>query len=213
MTMLWKSLIGTALLAVLATAPALACNGKNILLQDDFTKVDPAWDKNPGVISIGGGALTIQAKPKLVHSFFHTNKKFDQADLCVEVTIAKSQVPSETTAGPVFLGHAPGGSRSYYWFWISPVGTIGVDILNQGKWSRPVPPRLFDGLNTPPGAKIMLRVTLDSDRAAIHVGDRTITHFPVNRVTDGGFLGLAASGSSAGDTWSFSKLKVTDVAP
>jgi hypothetical protein len=213
MRMLCKGLIGAALLAVLATAPALACKGKNVLLQDDFTKADPAWDKNPGVVSIGGGALTVQAKPNLAHSFFHTGKRFDKADLCVDVTIAKSQVPGGTKAGPIFLGHAPGGSRSYYWFWTSPAGTVGVDVLDTGKWSRPVPPRLFEGLTTPPGAKLMLRVTLDGDRATIHVGDRKIGDFPVSPVADGGFLGLAAAGSSAGETWSFSKLKVTDLAP
>jgi hypothetical protein len=60
---------------------------------------------------------------------------------------------------------------------------------------------------------LMLRVTLDGDRATIHVGDRKIGDFPVSPVADGGFLGLAAAGSSAGETWSFSKLKVTDLAP
>jgi 3-keto-disaccharide hydrolase len=207
--MMMKSVIYAVVAAALATSPALACKGKNVLFEDDFAEPDPAWGMWDA-ISITDGSLIIKTGASGIYSVLHEADVYDKADMCVDVTIPKYGKPGDVAASLLFGAQYNGDSKNYYQFWISPNGSVGVSRLLNGKWTNPVPSRKVEGMPTAPGSKVTMRVTLNGNRATIYVNDIKVVDFKVAPVEGGGFFGLAAEGT--GESWSFDNLKLTDLA-
>jgi hypothetical protein len=204
--MSWKTISGALIALVIASSPALACKGKTVLFDDNFTDPDPAWGSSENVV-IGKGVMKITSDPNTGSAAFYSGDLFEKGDFCVEVTIPELKDAQDTSGGLLFAGQ---DYTNWYTAMLSPVGTVYVSRLVNGKWIQPVPAQKVEGMNTRVGGTNTLRVTLDGPRATLYVNDKKIIDFRVSQ--GGGLFGLRAeSEGSRTNPWTFSKVKITSV--
>src|SRR3982074_847234 len=150
-----SALMTSALLALVVTAsPAVACKGSETLLRDDFTDEDPAWNIQDTAAQIGGGALKGKREPGRINKLMYMGQNFPGADLCLDI-IAPNGKPSSDIRGGIGLWTG----KAWNFVYIAADGTAGVDGLQDGNWTAPVPNRKFDGIRTTPNAVNQLRIT------------------------------------------------------
>ncbi len=205
-----KILTCAAVALVVATSPSLACKGKNVLFEDNFAEVDPAWDVWDQT-KIEDGALKITATAEHSAGIFYKADSYEKADICVDAIVPDVTDPKKQGSASLLFEAQDYGD--FYALYVSPAyGTVRVERLFKHKWLSPVPSRKVDGLNTQPGAKNTLRVTLNGARATAYVNDHKIADFRINATEGGGFVGLNVDGGeTAPATWSFKNFKVTDL--
>ncbi len=196
-----RVLSAAAVVAALCIAsPALACKGKNVLFEDNFSD-DSNWPQAEG-ISVEGGALKIVATAPYVNRALYQGDTYQKADICVDVA---QETSIDTGGGMIFAATDYG---TYYYFWVNPTGYAGVSKLNNHRWLQPVPIRQVK-LS---GPKTTLRLTLDGNRATAYVNDQKFATFRVTQPEGGGFIGMEGDSTDKDTvTWSFSGLKVTDL--
>ena len=80
----------------------MACKGSQVLYEDNFATLDPAWGQQSANLSVNNGKLIIQ--PDINKGFTALNQAnvFEDMDACLKVTLTKSDDPSQTTGGLVF---------------------------------------------------------------------------------------------------------------
>jgi hypothetical protein len=201
-------LVAAAVAAVVVADPALACKGSKVLLEDNFSVADPAWDTGDAVIE--NGALTITPKADHGYSVIYMGDVFPQADICVDIAVPQARNPRDEylSAGILFMAVDYGAS---HYFWHSPAaGYLGVSRLVGGKWTNPVPPRQF-AMNKQVGATNTLRVTFGGGRGTIYINDRKVVDFRAQESNRAEYFGLRAdSEEKAQNAWKFSNVKITD---
>ncbi len=152
------ALAASAFLALLsAVNPALACKGSEVLLRDDFTEEDPAWNLDSNLAEVGGGVLKMKSESGRIYNMMYQGQNFPGADACVDIifpTGAKPSADSEIKGG---LGLWTG--KAWHLVAIAIDGTVRVEGLQDSKWVNPVPTRKFAAIKTEPNAVNQLRVT------------------------------------------------------
>jgi hypothetical protein len=150
-----SALMTSALLAlVVAANPAVACKGSEILLRDDFTDEDPAWNIQDTGAQIGGGVLKVKSESGKIYNLMYQGQNFPGADVCIDI-IAPSGKPSPDIQGGLGLWTG----KAWNFVNIATDGSAGVDGLQDSNWTSPVPKRKFDGIKTTPNTANQLRVT------------------------------------------------------
>jgi hypothetical protein len=205
--------LGLAVAAtVSATAPAVACNSKNVLFRDNFTATDPGWalyDKN--TVTIGGGSLKLTPQPGTNAFVYYRGDVYDQADVCVDATAVGggSSLP-DGEAGLIFAYEDYVG---FYFFWISPKnGTAGVLQWSNSanKFLVPMAAQKIQGLDARVGVKNTLRITIKGAKATLYLNDRQVAQLTITAPKVGGFVGLAAARLDQGPaTWTFQKFNIS----
>ncbi len=205
-----KTLACAAVVLIATTGSSLACKGKNVLFEDNFAEADPAWDVFSDT-KIEDGAMKITAPAGRIAPVLYKADVYDKADICVDAIVPKIDDPQKNMGSAALLFEAE--SDNFYAFYVYPAyGTVTVARLFKHKWLYPVPVRKADGINSEPGAKNTLRVTLNGARATAYVNDHKIADFRINASEGGGFVGLNVDGGETSPvTWSFKNFKVTDV--
>ena len=209
-----QSACWAALVAILAAtftgSPAVACQGKNVLFEDNFAAVNPRWEMW-NQVKIQSGAMQITATAGHIAAIFYKGEAFDKADMCVDTIVpAVSDVRNQGMPSLIFEGQA---YDDFYAFYVSPAnGTAAITRLLKNKWLHPIPFRKADGIAAAPGATNTLRLTLNGAHATAYINGVKFTDFLINAHEGGGFAGLEADGGqTASVTWSFKKFKVTDL--
>jgi hypothetical protein len=201
--------IATALLVVacLVSTPVLACKGNHILYRDDFSKVDPAWDRHDW-FSIGSGRAKMTPEIGKALTVVLNGATFDQADICADVVMASPANPLKPFAGVVFWVQ---DYANLYGFVVSSAGTAAIVRAQDRKWQLPVAWRKVPGLQTRPGSVNTLRIILKGDSATTYVNDQTFVHITGQMPKDGGLIGFhGESEQNHADTWLFANLKITE---
>jgi len=205
-----KAMALAALAAIFAANPAVACQGKNVLFEDNFAAVNPRWEMW-NQTKIQAGAMQITAAAGHIAPIFYKGEAFDKADMCVDTIVpAVSDARNQGMPSLIFEGQA---YDDFYGFYVSPAnGTAAITRLLKGKWLYPIPFRKADGIVNSPGATNTLRLTLNGAHATAHINGVKFTDFLINAHEGGGFAGLEADGGqTAPVTWNFKKFKVTDL--
>jgi 3-keto-disaccharide hydrolase len=205
-----KILAWVLLAAVFAASPAVACEGKKVLFQDSFAKVDQKWDMW-NQTKVQDGAMHVTAQAKHIAPIFYKGEAFDKGDICVDViTPDASDADNLGMPSLLFEGQA---YDDFYAFYVNPAyGTAAIAHLLKGKWLNTIPFRKVDGIVAQRGGKNTLRVTLNGAHASAYVNGNKIVDFLINATEGGGFVGLEADGGDAAPvTWSFKNFKVTDL--
>ena len=205
-----KTLAWAVVIAVLTAGPAFACKGKNVLFQDNFATVNPAWDLF-NQTKIQNGAMQITATSGHIAAVFYKGDAYDKADICVDTIVPNASNPdNQGIPSLIFEGQA---YDDFYAFYISPAyGIARISRLLKDKWLQPIPPRKVEGLVTKAGGKNTLRLTLNGAHASAYINDNKFVDFLINASPGGGLIGLEVDGgASAPVTWDFKNFKVTDL--
>ena len=121
--MSWKTIPGALIALAIASSPALACKGKTVLFEDNFTDRDPAWGSSEAVV-IEKGVMKITPPPNGVGAAYYSGDLFEKGDFCVDVTIPELKDPQNTVAGLIIGGQDYG---NWYLVVLKPVGAVYVD--------------------------------------------------------------------------------------
>jgi hypothetical protein len=205
-------LFATALVAAsfvatsLASAPALACTGKEIFA-DNFTGAGRGWQKFKGA-AIGGGKAVLAADAGKSTALIYGGALFENADICVEVTIDQFRDPSGTAAG-LYFWHDDWDNTGI--FLISPDGQATIIRYQKGKKLTPVAWESTDLVDTKPNAVNKLRLTLKGKTQAAYINDKLFAELTMVPPVDGGKIGFdAESENDASNSWTFTKFRITE---
>lgn len=203
----WRMLACAVVATLLAASPALACKGKKVLFEDNFSEEDPSWDTWEGA-RVEGGVMRMSPQPGRIALVLYKADVFDKADICVDLKVPDAKESS--IAGLVFAAE---NYDNFYTFWISPVyQTAGITRLSKKRWLDPVGARKVEGMNVKVGDTNTLRLTLNGSRATAYINDKKFIDFRINEVAGGGFIGLEGDGADkTAPVWEFTNLKVTDL--
>jgi hypothetical protein len=207
------ALIAVTFAVVSVASPAYACKGATVLLQDDFTDVDPAWTTSNGTAKIGDGKLVAQSDPGKIFLESYEGSFFGAADACVDVSFPSVRDPATLLAGLGFSG----ADGSYFFSMITADGMASVSRLTGDGWLNPVPRRKSTAIKTAAGAVNTLRVVWQAPppRGSTTAPDPTVQFF----INDQLFIKFKATpnsnrklflyGETEGAQFQFNKLIVT----
>jgi hypothetical protein len=122
---------GALFAIVLASSPALACKGPNVVFADNFAEADPGWGTNDQLV-IGSNRAQLKSQPGGVAGSFYTGSFFDDADICIDMTSPAAKNPAEVNAGLVFWAD---DWENFYMFQITPDGQASIYRSQKGKRS------------------------------------------------------------------------------
>jgi hypothetical protein len=203
--MLLKLLTSIPVALALATSPALACKGVNKLLEEDFSNPETAWVEQLPTMVIKNGKLTLSTEPLLHSSTSYEGEFFNDGDFCVTVTAPDVKDDSVGMAGVMFYLT---NEYEFYAFLINPAeGKAGIIRMSNGEFLFPVPARRAVGMNLGGKSVNTLRVTWKDGAVTSYVNDKLFAQLKAKPPRNGK-IGLYAE--SAGATWSFSNVLVTD---
>src|SRR5919109_1805919 len=111
--MMWKVsvLILVTVMFMHTTKSVLACKGSQVLFEDNFSTLDPAWGESSDRQSVKDGKLIIQPEAGKIWSTINQANLFEDMDACIKVRIAKSDDP---TWGGGLIFWASGYDNYYY---------------------------------------------------------------------------------------------------
>ncbi len=201
-----KVLSAAALLAAVCVAsPALACQGKNVLLDEQFAD-DSNWGQLSEGVEISDGSMKITVEKGYVYHVFYQGDSYDKADVCVTINEVSA---GDTGAGLMF---AASGGDSWYFFEVNPQGVACVVRYNNKTWRAPVPCRQVK-INGGDGKSATLRVTLNGPKATAYVNGQKFADFKISPPDGGGLIGLGVNAAQDVDktTFAFTNLKITDL--
>ena len=200
-------LMGWLLAAMIASSPALACKGRNVILADDFTTPDAAWGDNDDSFIIGSGTLQLKPAPGSTLGGVYQGELFEDADICIDMVMPTGRNP-------------PNGGLLFWWqdwdnaylFQADATGSAAVFRWQRGRGLFPVSWRKAPSLKTAANAVNTLRLTLKGGTATAYINDQRFATFKGNPPQGGGMIGaFGASENGVSNTWTFSNLKVTDL--
>src|SRR5262245_45071221 len=197
----------TAIIAMsLVSGPALACSGKEIF-SDNFTGTGRGWQKWKGA-AIGAGKAVLTPEPEKSTALVYGGELFEDADICVELTVDKPRDPQKTVGGLILWDE---DWNNHALFLISPDGAATVIRYQKGKRLTPIAWEDTDLVDTKPNAVNRLRLTLKGRSQVVYINDKVFGELKMAPPADGGKFGFdAESEPDAANTWTFTKLKVTE---
>lgn len=187
---------------------ALACKGSQILFQDNFATLDPAWGAPNDKQSIKDGKLIIRPEVNQGWALINQGNIFGDMDACINVTMAKSDDAS-WGGGLVFWAK---DYNNYYVLLATGDGQFSVRRYVNGTSSAAVDWRENSALKKGVGQANQLRVVTKGNQATAYINDTEVVTFNGEPPQGGGFIGV--KGNSTGKSqivWEFSNLKITNV--
>src|SRR5262249_8106948 len=85
---------GALLALTVASSPALACKGPNVIFADDFAEADPGWGTSETVV-IASSSIQLKSKPGGVAGSLYNGSFFEDADICIHLP---SPAPTNPTS-------------------------------------------------------------------------------------------------------------------
>jgi hypothetical protein len=202
---------GFAATTLAAAGPVLACSGERILFDDDFTMHEVAlWGKPDKSFEIKDGRA--QFRPDANHLWWSWNTAFafDDADICVTITLVETTDPTRSYGGLMFWVK---DNDNFYSLDIASNGFFQVRRKIAGKWTPGILPwTQTDALKHGPSQPNKVRVSVRDQTVAVQINDKDVARFRAQPPDQPSFIGLlAVSATAKADTWNFSDLKVTNV--
>ena len=204
-----KEIVFFALIIVMllpVTKGALACKGSQVLFQDNFAILDPAWGNPNQNLSVKDGKLILQ--PNLNAGFVALNQGnlYNDVDACIKMSMAKSDDPA-WGAGLVFWAK---DNSNYYALLVSGDGQFSVRRYVNDRALTPVDWRENVSIKKGIGQVNELRVVTRGNRATAYINDTEVITFNGQPPDGGSLIGVKASYAEKSQiVWEFSDLKIT----
>ncbi len=194
-------------LAFLALATsALACQGQNVLYEDDFSFADPAWGNSPQM-RIDQGVLTLTPVPNGANSIQNQSGFFEgNLDVCVDV-VQKVIDPANSWAALIFGG---ADVNNYYMAQVMGDGYMNVARLQKGRWLYPVPWTQTQGVVKPGNEVNQIRIVTVGNQVTGFVNGQQVWQFRAQLPKDGSLLGVYATSLPGKESFDFDNFKVTE---
>lgn len=183
------------------------CPGLDVLIEDGFDDLQPAWGAPDGEFRAEGGNLIVA--PATGTDYWRANQAglYDDVDMCVTVTTLAGIDPTEAKAGAVFWYEDP---NNFYVFQLAPNRMASVWRRQRGKWLEQVPWQRIEAANEGDGGVNELRVTTDGTRARFYVNGSELKAIEGTPPERGQQIGLFASSPLEGRAiYAFDGLRVT----
>lgn len=204
------ALAAVAFAAALAAAPIVqACEGNQVLLQDDFKTMASNWGAASGNQTVKDGKMVLTPALNATYVTLDGGFVFTDMDACVDVVIIKG--------GPRMV-HTYGGfafwatdHQNYYELMIGPSGTFGVDRIMPGRRITIMPFATSSAVKSGVGQVNRLRVKTKGNIATLYINGIQVGTIAGQPPQGGGEVGVTAqAGPKTRDVYEFSNLKVTN---
>lgn len=203
----WSCGLGAA--AVLFTAStALACEGKNLLFEDEFEQYESAWGAPNKERDVKDGRLVMT--PEAGYTAWATNSAglYDDMDLCVDLAIDKPSDPPNSYGGVMFWHE---DNDNFYMFVLAANGEAEVRRLQKGRWLTQVDWEKAEGAKTGKGETNTLRVVTKGKVASYYVNGKLFAEGKGAPPDSGQLIGVIASSPKKGNVgYAFQHLKITE---
>ncbi len=191
-----------------ASENARACKGSQVLFEDNFSNLDPAWGEQNANLSVANGKLVV--KPEINSSYVLLNQGniFEDIDACVKLTQVSSDDPTYSS-GLIFWAK---DTSDYYYFLVTSDGWYSVKHWVNQRSLAPVDWRQTTATKKGLGQANQLRVLTRANQATVYLNDTELITFSGQPPQGGGFIGMIAFSPEKAtnkNVWEFSELKVT----
>ena len=205
------TLLTVALLALAGSvAPASACEGSEIVFEDDFADDAGGWAIHKNV-EVKDGSFVFKLPPDAMQSdlnITYTVNTTDTVDICSEAIWPEGD-PAIVGAGLLFWGE---DNENYFQFGVLNNGKFWIARRQDGKWHIIVENVVSDTINTKPGETNMLRVKADGNAASFFVNGTKVRDLRGQAPKGGWRFGLSGDNfdKDKGARVLFRSVKVTD---
>lgn len=201
--------LGAAALLLFASGSAAlaTCEGRVVLFEDRFERLEPTWGVADDSFKVEDGLLVVAPEP--AGYFWRTNQAslYDDIDMCVAMTTIEGVEPDDTKAGLVFWYV---DENNFYVFEYAPNGKASVWRRQRGLWLEQVDWQDAEGAHDGDDAVNELRVVTKGDRATLYFNGAEFAEFEGVQPNDGQQIGVfAASPESGTARYAFDNFKVT----
>jgi len=196
------------LFLLFANRSVFACKGSQVLLEDNFSTLDPAWGEKSANLSVSSGKLIVQPEVNSSYVLLNQGNIFEDIDACVKLTQVKSDDPTYS-AGLIFWAK---DTSDYYYFLVTSDGWFSVKRWVNQRSLAPVDWRKGPAIKNGLGQTNHLRVLTKGNQGTIYVNDTELITFSGQPPQGGSFVGMIAFSPEKAtnkNVWEFSELKVT----
>jgi YD repeat-containing protein len=201
--------IGTIALALMTgIGAANACQGQNVLFEDNFDKLDPTWGEATSEIGVENHQLVL--KPEANFSLWVPSNAgvYDDIDFCADFTTVEAVNADSSYAGLIFWYT---DDDNFYAFEYDANGKASVWRRQRGRWLKQVFWQPADGLKPNDGATNQLRVVTVGNQASFYVNGNQFSALKGTPPDNGQQIGMIASSpESAVATYAIGNVKVTE---
>jgi len=178
-------------LAFLCAFPSLthACEGKQVLFEDNFTNPDPSWGPNNEVFQAGSGKGVLKALANSPAWKWNPAYVFETADICAEAKLAQGQWTPDTSVGLMFWVV---DNTAFYMFAVYGSGKAMAFRRVGGRWLPSLLTAKVDGLKLDGTDPIKLRVVLRGATATFFVNGKQVGEIKGQPPAGGGNFGAYA---------------------
>jgi hypothetical protein len=200
------------LFLLFANGSVFACKGSQILFEDNFSALEPAWGEANANLSVANGKLKIQPEINQSYSAINQANIFEDMDACINVSLAKSD-DANYGGGLIFWAK---GYGDYYYLMVTGDGWFTVKRWTNNRVLEPVPWRQNSALKKGLGEVNQVRVVTKGSEAKVYINDTEVVALKGQPPQGGGFIGLTGNSPANvqnKNVWEFSELKVTKPEP
>lgn len=199
--------VAALLLLVSGSAALATCQGRVVLFEDRFERLQPTWGEVDDSFRTEGGKLVVAPEPATY--LWRTNQAslYDDVDLCVAITTIEGVEPEESKAGLIFWYV---DENNFYVFEYAPNGKASVWRRQRGRWLEQVAWRDVEGANQGDDAANELRAVTRGDRATLYFNGEEFAEFDGVRPAEGQQVGIFVASPEAGTArFAFDNFRVT----
>jgi len=201
--------VGAAVLLLMASVGAAfaTCQGRVVLYEDRFERLQPTWGEADDSFRTEDGKLVVAPAPAAY--LWRTNQAslFDDVDMCVSLTTIEGIEPEESKAGLIFWYV---DENNFFAFQYAPNGKASVWRRQRGRWLEQVDWQDVEGANQGDDAENELRIVTRGDRVTLYLNEEEFAEFDGVPPNEGQQIGVfAASPESGTASFAFDNLKVT----
>lgn len=201
--------VGAAVLLLMASVGAAfaTCQGRVVLYEDRFERLQPTWGEVDDSFRTEDGKLVVAPEPAAY--LWRTNRAslFDDVDMCISLTTIEGVDPEESKAGLIFWYV---DENNFYAFEYAPNGKASVWRRQRGRWLEQVDWQDVEGANQGDDAENELRIVTRGDRVTLYLNEEEFAEFDGVPPNEGQQIGVfAASPESGTARFAFDNLKVT----
>ncbi|MGH7889507.1 MAG: hypothetical protein ACRENF_03045, partial [Thermodesulfobacteriota bacterium] len=196
-----KTVQKTVTVEVDSQIPKEPPGSNQILFQDNFSFLDPAWGVESSKLTVKDGKLIIQPEADKLWSAINQANLFEDIDARIKVRIAKSD-DLNWGGGLIFWAK---GYDDYYYLLVNGDGWFAVRKWVGGRSLDPVQWRASSSLKKGVGETNQLRLMTKGVEVTVYINNTQVVTFKGNPPQGGGFIGVIGNAPS---TWEFSDLIV-----